>query len=322
MLSGDGAAGSYGYVEGPATQARWRSPGAGVVGVDPVSGVTALFVADTENHRIRMVYLDGPAKGYSILIAGSGIAGYSEGNGDPYNARYNYPRGITAIKDDTGVVEALLIADTDNHTIRLLLPPLGGTQWRPEFFSGQLGADFKDGIASESGYNSPFAIAVGNDGFYYVADSDNGAIRRLDWFGNSSTLFVTQPETFNPTGITSSEVSHWLYVSSFTDTINRVSSGQIELLSTAVTKPHHLVWADTGGDGSLFIADSANNRIRQFDNIFQLMSTNSGSGDAGYLNGAAANAQYDFPTGIAIGPSNELYIIDPGNHGGRKVAEQ
>ena len=130
LLSGDGAAGSYGYTEGAGITAKWRSPGTGVVGIDPVSGVTALFVADTQNHRIRMVYLDGPAKGSSILIAGSGISGFWEGDGDPYSARYNNPRGIAAIKNGQGAVDALLVADTDNHTIRLLLPPLGGTRWR------------------------------------------------------------------------------------------------------------------------------------------------------------------------------------------------
>src|SRR5262249_45347569 len=162
LLSGDGTAGSNGYVEGGGTIAKWRNPGTGAVGIDPVSGVTSLFVADSQNHRIRMIYLDGPSQGYSILIAGSGIAGYSEGSGDPYNARYNNPQGIAAITNAQGMVDALLVADTDNDTIRLLLPPLGGTRWRPEMFSGQQKAAYVDGSPTVSGYNQPYGVTIGN----------------------------------------------------------------------------------------------------------------------------------------------------------------
>jgi hypothetical protein len=339
LLSGNGAAGSYGYTEGPGTTAKWRSPGTGVVGIDPVSGVNALFVADTQNHRIRMVYLDGPAQGHSILIAGSGIAGYWEGDGDPYSARYNNPRGIAAIKNEQGAVDALLIADTDNHTIRLLLPPLGGTRWRPETFSGKQKAAYADGTATQSEYNSPYGITIGTDDFIYVADSSNGAIRKLDWAGNSSTYFKVatwKGSTFRPIGIASSGASNWIYISSHnSNSINRVTGGVIEILSSAVAgyadgaggvskfnTPYHLVWSDTGGVGSLSIVDLANNRIRLFDLQANLVSTLAGSGAAGYVNGSSTTAKFDSSTGIAIGPSNELYIVESGNSGVRKLGEQ
>src|SRR5262249_38695516 len=145
----------------------------------------------------------GPASGSSILIAGSGVAGYSEGGGDPYAARYNNPRGIAAITNSDGVVDALLVSDTDNHTIRLLLPPLGGSRWRPELFSGKQKAAYVDGGPIVSGYNQPYGITIGNEGFIYVADASNAAIRRLDWDGNSSTLHQTttwKGSTFRPIG--------------------------------------------------------------------------------------------------------------------------
>jgi hypothetical protein len=339
LLSGDGDAGSNGYREGPGTTAKWRSPGTGSVGIDPVSGLNALFVADTENHRIRMVYLEGPVEGHSILLAGSGIAGSGEGGGDPFAARYNYPRGIAVIKNDDDIVDAILIADTDNHTIRMLLPPLGGTQWRPETFSGKFKADYVDGNALVSCYNAPYGITIGNDGFIYLADSANGAIRRLDWDGNSSTFLqrnTWKSATFTPIGITSSAVSNWLYITSHnSNSINRVEGDTIEILSSSTqgyqdgngtqsrfNTPYHMIWSDTGGAGSLYIVDQANNRIRKFDLQASQVSTIAGSGTAGYQNGTVWTAKFQSSTGIAIGSSSELYVIETGNHGVRKISEQ
>jgi hypothetical protein len=339
LFSGDGSIGSNGYREGPGATAKWRSPGTGAVGIDPVSGLNALFVADTENHRIRMVYLEGPVEGHSILLAGSGIAGSGEGGGDPFAARYNYPRGIAVIKNEDDIVDAILIADTDNHTIRMLLPPLGGIQWRPETFSGKFKADYVDGNASVSCYNAPYGITIGNDGFIYIADSANGAIRTIDWDGNSSTFLqrnTWKSATFTPIGITSSAVSNWLYITSHnSNSINRVEGDVIEILSSSTqgyqdgngtqsrfNTPYHMIWSDSGGLGSLYIVDQANNRIRRFDLQASQVSTIAGSGTAGYQNGTVSTAKFQTSTGIAIGSSSELYVIETGNHGVRKISEQ
>lgn len=339
LFSGDGAAGSYGYIEGDGLSAKWRRPEAGTVGVDPVSGLTALFVADMENHSIRMIYLEGPAQGHSILIAGSRIAGYWEGDGDPYVARYNYPRGIAAIKNEEGVIDALLIADSGNNTIRLLLSPLGDSRWRPEPFSGfNLTPGYADGTPQDTFFNSPRAITVGNDGFIYVADSSNGAIRRVDWEGNTSTLFRTvtyNGKLFLPIGITSSEVSQWLYITSSQTSISRVQEETLEVLASTTSgyldgtggsarfkNPYHLAWVDTGGVGSLYIADRGNYRIRQFDLEANEVTTYAGSGVAGYLNSSTAtSARLNSCVGIGIGPSNEIYILEDGNSGVRVAGE-
>ena len=86
--------------------------------------------------------------------------------------------------------------------------------------------------------------------------------------------------------------------------------------------PYHLVWSDTGGIGSLSIVDLTNNRIRLFDLQANLVSTLAGSGASGYVNGPSASAKFNSSTGIAIGPSNELYVVESGNSGVRKLGEQ
>src|SRR5215469_6921471 len=51
--------GVYGYLEGNSTTAEWANPNGMTMAIDPVSGSHALFIADTDNERIRMLYLDG-----------------------------------------------------------------------------------------------------------------------------------------------------------------------------------------------------------------------------------------------------------------------
>jgi hypothetical protein len=164
----------------------------------PQTSYYALFIADTENHRIRMIYLEGPNVGLSSLIAGSGTAGYLEGSGA--TPRFNFPRGIAAITDANGVVTTLLVADTDNHCIRKLTFASG--TWTSAIFSGKGGTSgYIDGTSSNSRFNAPRGVVSSPDGFVYVADTGNLKIRKLTSTGTSSTIAVTGGMN-TPVGIT------------------------------------------------------------------------------------------------------------------------
>jgi len=336
-FSGDGSqsGGGYGYTEGNGLSARWRSPVAAVAGIDPVSGMNALFVVDTENHGIRMIYIDGPASGYSILLAGSGIAGNWDGDGDPYKARFNYPRGITAITNQSGVVDALLIADTDNHVIRRLLPPLGGTRWRVGVFCGKGNPGYANGDFANTFFNTPVGLTIGTEGLIYVADSGNKAVRVLDLAGNSTTLYRQTIGYFQPVGIAISEITAGVFV---TDQANHqildMTGGGKTILagsgdpgyhdgngtSAQFYTPYHLAWVNTGGVGSLYIADYTNNRIRVLDlSSTHTVTTWAGNGASGYVNGPCSSTSFNLPAGVTLAPAGELYVSDKGNNSVRKV---
>ena len=332
-VSGDGV---YGYIEGVGTAAEWRKPVGGVVAKDPATGLYALFIADTENHRIRKVLLEGASIGQSSSIAGDGVAGYSEGSGVPKNARYNNPRGIAAITDLSGIVTALVIADTSNHRIRKLA--WNGSAWTSSNLSGAGTAGLKN--VSNNGqfcqFNAPQGLVVASDGFIYVADTGNQAIRRVDPSNGGASTTVGVGTFTSPVGITASGTSGGpLYVSAAgSHRIYQVTTaGAVTAIAgsgaagfadgtgaaAVFNTPAQLVWANTASGAALFIADQFNNRIRRLVIATSAVNTHAGSGTAGFADGSCTAAQFNAPRGVAyLSTSGAVYVIDTSNNRIRK----
>ncbi len=151
-----GSAGLSGSIDGSGTAARFRFPG----GIAAIAG--DLYVADSQNHAIRMV----TAAGVVSTIAGDpGQTGSADGTGT--SARFNNPQGIVALGGE------LYVTDTGNHTIRKVtvageVTTLAGSPGAPGSADGTATARF----------NSPLGIAfVGTN--LFVADSGNHTIRRV-----------------------------------------------------------------------------------------------------------------------------------------------
>ena len=72
--------------------------------------------------------------------------------------------------------------------------------------------------------------------------------------------------------------------------------------------------------GNLFISDASNNRIRKID-VNNIITTVAGNGSYGYSGdgGAATNASFRHPYGVAVDSLGNLYISDRGNTIVRKV---
>jgi sugar lactone lactonase YvrE len=323
--------GSAGYGEGTANNSKWDSPNAGVIAKDPQTGRYSLFIADTENHRIRLVYLE-VEPGKSAFIAGNATAGYVEGTGSA--ARFRFPRGIAAITDAGGTVTTLLVADTDNHCIRKLTYSSGS--WTSAIFSGKGGTSgLINGTATASRYNSPRGIVSSPDGNVYVADTGNAVIRKLTQTGTSTTLATTGGIN-TPFGITVATTNNLLYVS---DSVRHVvwqvnaSTGVATWLAggdvagfadgtgTAArfNLPAHLAWANTAGGEVVYIADRNNNRIRKLVISSGSATTQAGTGVAGFADGACDTAKFNLPYGVATQAGGALYVIDSENNRIRKI---
>ncbi len=155
--------------------------------------------------------------------------------------------------------------------------------------SGQPGN--QDGIGTEAGFNAPNGGSIGPDQAAYVADTRNHVIRRVDLAAGVSM-------TVAGTGVAGS-------------TNGAAQSAQFnQPMGTSVD-----------GAGNIFVADTGNNLIRKI-NAAALweVSTYAGAGTAGYLDGPAAVAQFNFPNDLVIDSHGNLFVSEFRNHTIRKIA--
>lgn len=128
-----------------------------------------MYIADTYNNRIRMVDLSTGATPTIQTIVGSGTAGFAGDGDDALKAQLSGPTDVDIMADG-----AILIADKDNHCIRIVKDGKIGT------FAGTCGKKGYggDGAAAEKALlNEPFGIGIGPDGTVYIADTLNDRVR-------------------------------------------------------------------------------------------------------------------------------------------------
>jgi len=329
-FSGDG---------GPATSAAVNFP-AGVA----VDSSGNLFIADTDNNRIRKV----SANGIITTVAGNGDIYYS-GDGVPAtSATLRSPSGIAL--DGSG---NLFIADQGHNRIRKvsasgIITTVAG--------NGNDGFSGDGGPATSATFNTPSGIAVDAFGDLFIADTGNERVRKVSAGGIVTTVAGTPNYRFSGDG--GPATSAWLWgpygvaVDSsgnlfIADTNNRrirkVTPGGI--ITTVAGNGETGFSGDGGpataaslgnpsavaldGSGNVFIADADNLRVRKVS-ANGIITTVAGNGTAGFSGdgGPATKAQFqrgafylwNFFGGIAVDRSGNLFIADTGNQRVRKVS--
>jgi sugar lactone lactonase YvrE len=156
-----GLTGTVGSVDGAGSAARFQGPQG--LAIDAGNNV---YVADTNNHVIRKVV---PSTGVVTTVAGlAGNSGSADGLGSL--ARFNFPSGVAVDSEGN-----LFVADTENHTIRKILP--SGSVSTLAGLAGSSGG--ADGTGSAARFDSPSDVAVDLSGNVYVADTDNFTVRKV-----------------------------------------------------------------------------------------------------------------------------------------------
>ena len=260
----------------PATSAALNSPMA-----TALDNLGNLYIADTNNHRIRKV---DATSGTITTVAGNGTPGFSGDGATAINAQLHNPRGVAL--DSAG---HLYIADYGNHRIRKVDATSGTiTTVAGNGTSGFVG-DGATAISAQLSY--PRGVALDSAGNLYIADTSNHRIRKVDASGTITTVAGNGTPGFSGDGATaiSAQLSYPLGVA-------------LDSL------------------GHLYIADTSNHRIRKVD-ASGTITTVAGNGTPGFAgDGATAtNAQLRTPTGVALDSAGNLYIADSNNHRIRKV---
>ncbi|MGH8992732.1 MAG: DUF7594 domain-containing protein [Acidimicrobiia bacterium] len=196
--------------------------------------------------------------GRITTIAGTGTAGYSGDGGPATSARLNQPHGI--VVDAAGNV---YIADPPNQRIRKV-----DTTGRITTVAGNGSSGYNgDGIAATSArLNYPKGVEIGADGRLYIADNNNHRVRMVDGAGLIRTVAGTGSSGFSGDGGPAT--------------------------AARLAEPRNIAF---GPDGSLFIVDQINDRIRRVNPAGTISTYASGFGLA---------------RDVAVDPAGNVYVAD------------
>ncbi|HWQ35479.1 MAG TPA: Ig-like domain-containing protein [Blastocatellia bacterium] len=312
-MAGSGTAG-FGGDGGPATEALLRYPSG--IAVDSAGNI---YIADTENFRIRKVTPDGRISSIGGTVSGS-LDVAVDGAGNLY------------VPDDLNS-QVLKIAPDGTHS----------------FFAGNGTAGFSGdgGRATEAQLDTPSGVAVDRAGNVYIADRYNSRVRKVDPNGIITTFAgngtfgqggdggpATAAQLYEPVGLAVDGAGN-VYISDYFDKVRKVSAAT-GIITTAAGTGRYGFSGDGGpaaqaqlnspfrvtvdAAGNLYIADTYNDRIRKVtpDGI---INTIAGIGTTGFSGdgGSPVGAQLDSPYGVAFDSAGNLLIVDQGNSRVRRI---
>ena len=284
-----------------------------------------LFVSDSNHNRIVWTDLDGNVK----AVIGSGERGLKDGAAsqaafhDPQGAALDWPR--------------LYVADTKNHAIRMI--DLETLEVRTLAGTGE------QSVGRHAGGNARFVplaspwdvVKIEDDlyiamaGFHQLWKLDLNTRELRPHAGNGREHIVDGPlqrsELAQPSGIVSDGETLY-FADSETSSIRSAAVSPMGSVNTLVGEGLFTFGDDDGFgddvrlqhpigldlyDGSLWITDSYNNKIKSLDPASRLCRTVFGSGDVGSADGPASQAAFYEPGGLSA-HDGKLYVADTNNH--------
>ncbi len=236
----------------------------------------ALYVTEVQNHRVLRIDLQS---GDLTTVAGCGRKGYSGDGGQATDAELNEPYEVRFDKQGN-----MFFVEMMNNVIRRvdansgIITTIAGT--------GAAGYGGDGGPAIKAVFNRPHSIALDHRGGLYVADIGNHRIRRIDL----------------ETGLVESIAGN---------------GGKLAPQDGQAAKGNSVV-----GPRALFIdGDTMWVALREGHSVWTLSLTLgtwthiSGTGKQGFSGdgGPTADATYNGPKGIAVGPDGNVYVVDTEN---------
>ena len=261
-----GSAGQSGSADGTNGAARFYAPTG--IAVDSAGN---LYVADYGNSTIRKITPSGTNWVVTTLAGTALQTGSANGTGSA--ATFSDPFGVAV--DGSGNV---YVADTSNHTIRKITP--GGVVTT---LAGNVGvAGSANGIGTNATFNYPHGVGVDTVDNIYVADTGNGAIRKITPGGDVS-----------------------IFASTYSFTEFNYLGAIITNCCASYNNPYGVV-IDTAGN--LYVAETGGGRI--IKNGYYNYSVGTSSAGPGAFNQ---------PAGVTVDTAGNAYFTDTGNQSIRKM---
>ena len=140
--------------------------------VDPraiaLDGRGNLYILERSGNALRVVDRSGRIR----TVAGTGERGDSGDGGDARKAKLNGPKHLCVDREGN-----VLIADTENHRIRLYRP--GDGTIKGVAGTGRKGTAGLGGAPRDAELNQPHGVTIGPGGILYICDSSNNRILKV-----------------------------------------------------------------------------------------------------------------------------------------------
>ncbi len=298
-----------------------------------------LYVADTGNHRVRLIDFENEE---ISTVAGDGIPRYA-GDGEPAT-QASLQSPVSLALDADG---ALWIADTGNRRIRRVDSD-GLIQ--TEAGNGQMGPQTEGVPAIQTALVEPTGIGLGPEGALFIADAGahrvflvhpaTGLITTVAGTGNPGFTGdgqrASQGDFFRPTRVLLGPQGGLTILDRGNSRIRRVGPRRkiletvggngsplfigdaIERVYSVLNHPADLI-ADR--DGNLYFSDSGHQLVRKIEAANSRVFSVGGTGQTGFSGdgGDGREAQLSLPLGLALDNQDGLYVADTRNHRVRRI---
>ena len=217
----------------------------------------------------------------AVVTTVAGTTGTSgSSNGTGTQSTFNSPWGVAV--DTSGNV---YVAERGNHLIRKVTS--GGVVTTLAGTAGAPGSS--NGTGTQATFNSPWGVAVDASGNVYVADNNNHLIRKITSGGVVTTLAG-----------------------------NAGSFGSSNGTGTQATFSYPAGVA-VDSSGNVYVADNWIHRIRKITSDGVVTTVAGIAGTPGSSNGTGTQATFNYPKGVAVDSSGNIYVADTENHFIRKI---
>lgn len=231
--------------------------------------------------------------------------------------------GLAAMEDGS-----LLVTDTYRKVIWRVKggasAVYAGGETAADLYGEPMGG-YNDDTLAKTYFQEPWAIAPFLDG-WAVSDAGNGAVRlvqttltqTVNGHTNERLKVTGMGVAFQrPTGLAADDSGNLYVADALAGAIYKINAkGLVTTVIAGLQEPTGLCWKD----GSLYAAETGMNRIIKVLSDGRL-ETVAGSGLEGLTDGAAAQAAFSGPQGVAVGDDGTVYVSDTGNSAVRQIKD-
>ena len=247
----------------------------------------------------------------------AGAGNYASVDGTGTSASFYMPDDI--VLDASG---NMYVSDFGSNKIRKITPNGVVTTFAG---SGVTGSANGNGV--NASFNHPRGLAIDATGNVLVADRDNNVIRKITPSGDvttyagsgawGSTNGASGSARFNsPNGVAVDASGNLFVTDGNNNLIRKIDTNGNVSSFASVANPFGIA---IDAAGNLYVTERDNNLVRKIAPN-GVVTTLAGTGVSGSADGPGLSASFNYPSGITVDASGNVYVADKSNNKIRKIA--